>query len=98
MGKSDYARIYKFMSPEDQRTFDRWLKANSIIGLLFTVLIVAMAAAGSNSSGPRESAGPDAMQRLPIALSERYTPQDRILPTKTRGPRSDSTPTRSVAP
>ena len=29
MGKSDIARMYKYMSAEDQRTFDRWLKANA---------------------------------------------------------------------
>ena len=98
MGKSDYARLYKFMSPEDQRTFDRWLKANCIIGLLFTILIIAMAAAGSNSTGLREAAGPDATQLLPIALSEPNTPQGRILPAKIRAQRSDSAPLRLVTP
>jgi hypothetical protein len=29
MGKGDIARMYKYMSAEDQRTFDRWLNANT---------------------------------------------------------------------
>jgi hypothetical protein len=43
------------MSPEDQRTFDRWLRANTIVGLLFAAVLVAMAVAGSNSAGPRDA-------------------------------------------
>ena len=36
MGKGDIARMYKYMSAEDQRIFYHWLKANTIIGLIFT--------------------------------------------------------------
>ena len=50
------SRNYMKMSPEDRRTFDRWLKANAIFGLLFGVGIIAMAVAGFNSGGPRDAA------------------------------------------
>ena len=49
MGKGDMARMYKYMSAEDQRTFDRWLKANTIISLIFATGLIAMAFAGSTS-------------------------------------------------
>ncbi len=50
------SRNYMKMSPEDRRTFDRWLRANAIIGLIFAVGIIAMAVAGSNSGGSRDAA------------------------------------------
>ncbi|MGC2074297.1 MAG: hypothetical protein WA694_23775 [Pseudolabrys sp.] len=56
MGKGDMARMYKYMSAEDQRTFDRWLKANTIISLIFATGLIAMAFAGSTSVGLREEA------------------------------------------
>ena len=56
MGRRDFARAYKFMSPADQRTFDSWLKANAIFGLIFAVAIVAMALAGLRSAGKGDAA------------------------------------------
>jgi hypothetical protein len=52
MGKGEIARHYKIMSPADQRTFDRWLKANAIVGLILTIGIVAMAISGSTARDP----------------------------------------------
>jgi hypothetical protein len=52
MGKGEIARYYKFMSPADQRTFDRWLKANAIVGLVLATGIVAMAISGSKERDP----------------------------------------------
>jgi hypothetical protein len=52
MGKGEIARYYKFMSPADRRTFDRWLKANAIVGLILTTGIVAMAISGSKARDP----------------------------------------------
>ena len=54
MGKANVSMLYKRMSPEDRSTFDRWLKANAIVGLILTVGIVAMAVAGSRSTGQRD--------------------------------------------
>jgi hypothetical protein len=56
MGKGDIARMYKYMSAEDQRTFDHWLKANTIIGLIFATGLFAMAFAGSTAFGLRKEA------------------------------------------
>jgi len=42
MGKSDAALNYKSMSPDDRRTFDRWLNANAIFGLVFAAVVVAI--------------------------------------------------------
>jgi hypothetical protein len=36
------------LSPEDQREFDQWLKANAIVALIIAVAMLAMALAGSN--------------------------------------------------
>jgi len=56
MGKANVSMLYKRMSPEDQSTFNRWLQANAIVGLILTVGIVAMAVAGSRSTDQRDMA------------------------------------------
>jgi hypothetical protein len=56
MGKADIAVRHKSMSPKDQRAFDRWLEANSILGTMFAVLFVAMAVAGWMVEGPSSAA------------------------------------------
>lgn len=55
MGKSDAALNYKSMSPEDRRSFDRWLRANAIFGLILAAGVVAMAFAGSRTVGSRDA-------------------------------------------
>jgi hypothetical protein len=50
-GKS-VIREYQKLSPEDRRTFDRWLKANAIFGAVLAVGMLAMALANINSVGP----------------------------------------------
>ena len=55
MGQSDAALNHKSMSPEDRRSFDRWLKANAIFGLIFAAGVVAMAFAGSRTVGSRDA-------------------------------------------
>jgi hypothetical protein len=52
MSKGEITRYYKLMSPADQRAFDRWLKANAIVGLILTIGIVAMAISGSKARDP----------------------------------------------
>jgi hypothetical protein len=54
MTKGEMLAYYKTMSAADQRNFDRWLKANMVIGSIVAVglLAMALAGAGANSLGP----------------------------------------------
>jgi hypothetical protein len=45
MGRGQIAFYYERMSPENQRLFNRWLKANAILGSIFAAGIIAMAVA-----------------------------------------------------
>jgi hypothetical protein len=47
MSKGYIVRHYRAMSPEDQETVDRWLKANAVVGSIFAAGLLAMALAGS---------------------------------------------------
>ena len=55
MGKGRIAFYYRGLSPEDQRTFDEWLKANAIVGAIFATGLIAMALTGSKSVGPGDA-------------------------------------------
>jgi len=55
MTKGEILQTYKHMAADDQRTFERWLKANAVIGSMFAAVIFAMAWAGSDASGPRHA-------------------------------------------
>jgi hypothetical protein len=46
----------KDMSREDRRTFNRWLKANAVIGFMFAAGLVTMALIGSDLARPDEAA------------------------------------------
>src|SRR5262249_35420218 len=52
MGQDSIGFYYSRLSPEDQRTFDRWLKANAIVGAIFATGLIAMALTASGSVGP----------------------------------------------
>jgi hypothetical protein len=39
------------MSPKEHREFNSWLKTNAILGSILAIGMIAMALAGSNSSG-----------------------------------------------
>ena len=56
MDRSNIPRHYKMLSPEDRHTFDRWLRVNAVVGLIFVLGLAAMAVAGSYVVGPREVA------------------------------------------
>jgi hypothetical protein len=43
------------MSPEDRHTFDRWLKANAVVGFVLLAALISMALVGSNSAAPDEA-------------------------------------------
>jgi hypothetical protein len=55
MAKGKFFRRYELLSREDQGTFDRWLQANAIVGLLLAAAFVAMALAGARSEAPRDA-------------------------------------------
>jgi hypothetical protein len=57
------------LSPEDQREFDRWLKANAILGLIIALGLVAMALAGSSSMGRPDSETTDRPSSSDVATS-----------------------------
>ena len=48
--------IIEKWSPQDWREFDRWIKANAIIGSLLAAGLFAMAVAGAPSAGPGDTA------------------------------------------
>lgn len=62
-------RRFTPLSPEDQREFDRWLKANAILGLIIAVGLLAMALAGSNCMGRPDSAATDSPKSSDIVTS-----------------------------
>jgi hypothetical protein len=90
MHKGDILRQYKDMSGEDQRTFDRWLKANLVIGSIIAAGIVAMALAGSNALGPRSAVANDPVttaqasetQRTPTGPLSAYELMIRMAPDR----------------
>jgi hypothetical protein len=49
---------YKHMSPEERRSFDRWLQANVVIGSMFGIALVAMALTGSRTPTPAIASAP----------------------------------------
>jgi hypothetical protein len=91
----EFARIYKSMSTEDRRTFDRWLKANAFAGLLFTTVVVVMAVAGAMSGERREATVADA---TPPALSKPSIRQGRTPAADLRAARSISTRMQPLPP
>ena len=48
--------IVEKWSPQDRREFDRWIKANAIIGSLLAAGLFAMAVAGAPSLGSGDTA------------------------------------------
>jgi len=82
MGKGHIAFHYKRMSPEDQRTFDRWLKANAILGSILAAGIFVMALAGSRSVGPRDAAVASTTKASDVARSEQRGRQTGAVTTQ----------------
>jgi hypothetical protein len=48
MGKGHVWRLRRELSPEDKRTFDRWLTGNAVAGAIFGAGLVVMAALSSH--------------------------------------------------
>jgi hypothetical protein len=58
---------YKTLSPDDRRTFDRWLKGNAVFGSIMAAGLVAMAVAGLNS-GPSHDVELSSVERAAPVL------------------------------
>jgi hypothetical protein len=71
MAKGKIFERYKMLSLEDQRTFDRWLQANAVAGLILAAGLVAMALAGSGLEGPRDAMVADGSRAADAVAPER---------------------------
>lgn len=80
MENGQSSRHRKRMSAEDQLTFNRWLKANTIVGLIFAAGLVAMAVAGSNSVGRLDAAIADPTKVSDAGDSDQRRRQFNVLP------------------
>jgi hypothetical protein len=56
MTKGELLAKYRNLTPEDQRTFDRWLTANAVIASIFTLALVAMIINSAGLPGPDTAA------------------------------------------
>jgi hypothetical protein len=81
MTKGEMLAYYKDMSAEDQRKFDRWIKANMVIATIVALGFAAMALAGAgadaDSIGPRSAiadVGPTSTAPSPYLLMLRLAP------------------------
>jgi hypothetical protein len=54
MGTGKILQQYRTQFPDDQATFNRWIRANAVIGSIIAIGLIAMAVAGSRSGPPQE--------------------------------------------
>jgi hypothetical protein len=71
MENETLSRSYEKLSPEDRRTFDRWIKVNAAIGLIFVAGLIAMAIAGSRSVEQRDTEVAESTKSPHIVVSDR---------------------------
>jgi hypothetical protein len=72
----DKRDLMRKLSSEDRRIFDRWMKANAIIGSLLAAGLFAMAVAGAPSARPSDGASAGKSNGHGIAASS----QSRLAP------------------
>jgi len=82
MGKGHTAFYYRGLSPEDRRTFDRWLKANAIVGAIFAIGLIAMALTSSRSAGPGDAEVASRTKASDVAVSEQRWRQPGVVTTQ----------------
>ena len=78
MPKGDILLTYKTMSAEDQRTFNRWLKANLVLSSLTAAGLMAMALASSNMFGPRTAVADNSKSGI-VQASERVKSAHELM-------------------
>ena len=82
MGKGGISFHYRGLSPEDQRTFDRWLKANAVVGAIFATGLVVMALTGARSVAPRDAELASRTKASDVAVSEQRSRQPGVVTTQ----------------
>src|ERR1700746_1467794 len=82
MGEGGIAFYYTRLSREDRRTFDRWLKANVIVGEIFATGLIVMALTGSRSVGSRDAEVASRTKASDVAVSEQRWRQPGITTTQ----------------
>ena len=65
------AHQYGRMSQEDQRTFDRWLAANAVFGLIFYAGIIVLALVGAGPAGSRDATVASSTRAPDVATVQR---------------------------
>jgi hypothetical protein len=79
MGTGGIASYYRGLSREDRRTFERWLKANAVVGAIFATGLVVMALTGSRSVGPRDAELASRTKASNVAVSEQRWRQPGVV-------------------
>ena len=64
MGKGNILVTYRSMSPQDQRIFKSWAKANAIFGAALVAILMTVAASASRAPG------------LPQVAAKQHQPAD----------------------
>jgi hypothetical protein len=82
MGEGGIAFYYTRLSREDRRTFDRWLKANAIVGAIFATGLIVMALTGSRPVGPRDAEVASKTKASDVAVSEQRWRQPGVMTTQ----------------
>jgi len=82
MGEDGIAFYYTRLSREDRRTFDRWLKANAIVGAIFATGLIVMALTGSRFVGPRDAEVASRTKASDVAVSQQHWRQPGIVTTQ----------------
>ena len=72
------------MCAEDQLTFNRWLQANAVVGLILAAGLVAMAVAGANSAERRDAAVADRSKASDVVESDQRRQRIDVLPRHER--------------
>jgi len=49
-------REFQKMSPGDQLEFNKWIRANAVVGSIFAIALLGMALVGGNSTGHGDAA------------------------------------------
>jgi|ERR1700730_7722686 hypothetical protein len=66
MTKGEILAQYKNLSPEDRRSFDRWLRGNAVVGSIFGVALVAIALGGLQTQETATAPAPTSPQTISV--------------------------------